>query len=70
MESQEDAARSLLGYIAEVQALRAALSKFEPNHPLLTNRSLRQRLHAAGAKAFGVEGAEDQARRAGAAARY
>lgn len=34
------------GNLAEKNALRVALAKVDPNHPLLKNASLRQQLHA------------------------
>lgn len=70
MEEREDLSKTALGHVAEVGALRAALSRFDPKHPLLVNSAIRQRIHAAGQRAFGAVDSEAEARKAGAGARY
>jgi hypothetical protein len=54
------------GHIAEKQALRIALSRLSPNHPLLTNATLRKRVQDAGHQAT----TEEAARAAGSAVKY
>lgn len=53
------------GNLAEKHALRAALRAVCPNHPLLTNISLQERIKDAGQKAFAITNRWDAAREAG-----
>lgn len=53
------------GNLAEKQALREALRKINPKHPLLVNIDLQERIKAAGQRAFGMTDDWDAAREAG-----
>jgi hypothetical protein len=55
---------------AEKQALRVALSKFDPNHPLLTNKSLQERIQAAGERALAMTSDWNAVKAAGASFKY
>lgn len=65
-ELSEDNAANL----AEKYALRAALAKVQPDHPLLTNAELRDRIHKAGIRAVALANTWDAAREAGETFRY
>ena len=39
---------------AEKHALRAALAKFDPNHPLITNKALQEKVQEAGRKTLAL----------------
>lgn len=51
--------------LAEKQALRDALAKLDPNHPLLTNTILREKIQEAGRKALALTNDWDAVREAG-----
>jgi hypothetical protein len=50
---------------AEKQALRVALKKFDPNHPLLVNLALQERIKAAGQRALTLTDDWDAVKAAG-----
>jgi hypothetical protein len=56
--------------LAEKHALRAALKRIEPNHPLLTNASLQERIKEAGKRAIAITSDFDSAREAGESFKY
>lgn len=56
--------------LAEKQALRVALGKIEPNHPLLTNTMLQERIKEAGRRALAMTDNFDAAREAGGSFKY
>lgn len=51
--------------LAEKQALRVALRKLDPKHPLLVNAALQEKVKSAGRAAFGITNNWDAAREAG-----
>lgn len=53
------------GNLAEKQALREALRKLDPKHPLLVNTDLQERIKAAGQRAYGMTDDWNAAREAG-----
>jgi hypothetical protein len=55
---------------AEKQALRIALEKFDPNHPLLANKSLQERIQAAGERALALTNDWAAVKAAGASFKY
>lgn len=55
--------------LAEKAALREALKKFDPNHPLLTNKLLQEKIQQAGARALAMTNDQNAARAAGASFR-
>lgn len=56
--------------LAEKYALREALKKLDPKHPLLTNADLRSRIHEAGKRATLIANDFEGARQAGATFKY
>jgi hypothetical protein len=56
--------------LAEKQALRAALMRVDPNHPLLQNMLLREKVQEAGARAFAITKDWDAVRAAGDSFKY
>lgn len=58
------------GNLAEKQALRAALQKLAPNHPLLANTMLQEKIKEAGRRALALTDDWDAARDAGGSFRY
>ena len=42
--------------LAEKHALRVALAKLDPNHPLVTNTHLQERIHKAAEQVFALSG--------------
>lgn len=58
------------GNLAEKQALRAALRKLSPDHPLLTNTLLQEKIKEAGRRALALTDDWDAARDAGDSFRY
>ena len=61
----EEMARSNAANLAEKNALRAALTKFDAKHPLLTNNHLRERIKTAGERVLAVSNNWDDVARAG-----
>lgn len=55
---------------AEKHALKAALAKLQPNHPLLTSQSLVERIQAAGQHALTVNSSWDDVKAVGAQFKY
>lgn len=51
--------------LAEKMALRKALAKHDPQHPLLINKELRERIHKAGENALSIKNDWDDCREAG-----
>jgi hypothetical protein len=51
--------------IAEKHALRQQLARYAPNHPLLKNQQLREKLQDLGARAFAISKNFDDARKVG-----
>lgn len=58
------------GNLAEKHALRAALRELNPNHPLLQNVSLQERIKDAGIRAVAMTNDFDAARNAGETFKY
>lgn len=58
------------GNLAEKHALRAALEKLAPSHPLLINIVLQEKIKEAGRRAVTLTDDWDAARDAGASFRY
>lgn len=56
--------------LAEKCALRAALRRLAPDHPLLTNADLRDKIHQAGVRAFSITNEWAAAREAGETFKY
>ncbi|MEJ8837550.1 hypothetical protein [Ramlibacter sp. AN1133] len=56
--------------LAEKYALRAALAKLDPDHPLVVNAALRERIHQAGIRAIALTNDWEAAREAGETFRY
>lgn len=56
--------------LAEKQALRVALEQIAPNHPLLTNKMLREKIQAAGQRAMALTDDWDAVRDAGGSFQY
>lgn len=56
--------------LSEKHALRAALRKADPNHPLLTNTSLQERVKAAGSRALAMTNDWNAVREAGETFKY
>jgi len=56
--------------LAEKHALRAALRKLDPQHPLLINASLQERIKSAGVRAMAIADSWDAAREAGDSFKY
>jgi hypothetical protein len=61
----EDLRMANAGNLAEKQALREALAKLDPRHPLLLNTMLREKIQEAGRKALSLTNDWDAAREAG-----
>jgi hypothetical protein len=55
---------------SEKQALRMALAKLDANHPLLTNKSLQERIQAAGERALAMTNDWDAVKAAGGSFKY
>lgn len=53
------------GNLAEKHALRAALKKIQPNHPLLTNTMLQEKIKDAGRRVLAISDSWDDVRAAG-----
>lgn len=58
------------GNLAEKYALRAALAKISPNHPLLTNAALQEKIRESGKKAVSITNDYDAARDVGTTFKY
>lgn len=58
------------GNLAEKHALREALRKLQPDHPLLVNTSLQERIKEAGRRAMTFSDDWDAARQAGESFQY
>ncbi len=56
--------------LAEKHALRAALKKLDPSHPLLTNISLQERIKEAGVRSVAITNSWNSAREAGETFKY
>jgi hypothetical protein len=56
--------------LAEKYALREALSRLDPRHPLLTNQALRERIHMAGEQAMAISRNYNDARDVGKTFKY
>ncbi len=56
--------------LAEKHALRAALAKFDPKHPLLVDEMLKKRVQELGERAFSINQSYDDAARAGQKLKY
>lgn len=54
----------------EKHALRAALAKFDPKHPLLVNKSLQERIQNAGEKVLTITGKNSDVAEAGRTFKY
>lgn len=65
-QAEDDVAANL----AEKLALRTALAKLDPKHPLLTNASLRERIQEAGVRANRLTNNYDAAREVGKTFKY
>ena len=66
----EDTESFNAGNLAEKQALREALKKLDPKHPLMTSADLRSKITNAGMKAFSITKNWDAARDAGGTFKY
>lgn len=58
-------ASDIAGNLAEKYALRKALAKLDPNHPLIRNQLLQHKIQEVGVRAFWVNANYDDARKAG-----
>lgn len=58
------------GNLAEKVALRAALAKLQPDHPLVVNAALQERIREAGCRAIALTDDWDAVREAGTSFRY
>ncbi len=56
--------------LAEKHALRVALAKFDPKHPLLVDEMLKKRVQDLGERAFSINQSYDDAARAGQKIKY
>jgi hypothetical protein len=56
--------------LAEKHALRTALAKLQPNHPLISNKSLQERIQKAGVTSMRIAGTWDAAAEAGDTFKY
>ncbi len=61
----DELAYSNAANLAEKGALRKALARYDPKHPLLTNAHLKERIHAAGERVFSISNKWDDAFYAG-----
>lgn len=66
----DSVAMSNAANLAEKQALRVALAKLDPNHPLLSNKILQEKIKEAGKRALAMTNNFDDAREAGGTFRY
>jgi hypothetical protein len=66
----EELELSNAGNLAEKHALREALAKLDPNHPLLQNVMLQEKIKEAGKRALAMTQDWDAARRAGSTFKY
>jgi len=62
----EEGYSDIAANLAEKQALREALRKVDPKHPLLTNTALQEKVKEAGRRALALAKNFDAAREAGA----
>lgn len=69
-ENYNELAADNAANLAEKQALREALRKFDKNHPLLTDAGLQERIKNAGIRAMSIADDWAACREAGASFKY
>lgn len=58
IKDRDDWAITSAANYAEKHALRAALAKFDPDHPLITNKVLQEKIQNAGERVWVLSGGE------------